>query len=286
MLKLIAGWSGWHPLTDRAARLGTPRGPGLYRVRAVGDTGLAYVGQTKSLSRRLNHLTVLYQDEIPYNDPHTAAPCLWVMRTVHGAEFEFSVVEVAGDVRDRMAAESVVVSEHRAEFGRSPTASFGRMPDGWVKSSGNNKRLAQAGRLVRGYPDSRKRRSGDHPSVLDSGRDPTAPDWAAMPWSRWSSNLITRPIAGQILGVYRVRRSGDHTLLYIGQGRVNARLTAHVLKGRRASRDHHAAFAGDLEASWVALPGCTPAQRMEVECDLIASHILRTKHAPELQFLG
>jgi hypothetical protein len=126
---------------------------GLYRVRVIGDGGFVYVGQSADLRRRLGDLCALYREEIPYNDPHTAAPCLWVMRTVEGAEFEFSVAEVAGNVVDLKTAECVVVSAHRAERGCSPVANFGRMPGGWVKSSGNTKRLTEAGRRVRGRQD-------------------------------------------------------------------------------------------------------------------------------------
>lgn len=174
------------------------------------------------------------------------------------------------------------MSEHRAEFGRSPTANFGRMPDGWVKSSGNNRQLAGAGRLVRGHPDPRATRPADHPPVLDLGRDPTAPDWAGLPWSAWSP-----PLAGEATtGVYRIRRPGDERIVYVGQGLVRARLAAHVAKGRRTDHRQHAVFSQSVDCSWVALPGRSSAQLLEVECDLIASHALVTGPGPAAQFLG
>ncbi|MGK5680634.1 GIY-YIG nuclease family protein [Actinoplanes sp. URMC 104] len=275
-------WADWLSLSDRAARLRAPRMPGLYRVRVVGEAGLAYVGQSSDLRQRLGQLCALYRQEIPYNDPHTAAPCLWVMRTVEGAEFEFSVAEVAGDVVSLKTAECVVVSEHRAEFGRSPLANFGRMPDGWVKSSGNTKRLAEAGRRVRGHQDARAARAADHASVLDVVRDPTAPDWAGQAWSPWSST----PVADPAVGVYRVRRAGAEALVYIGQGVVRARVAAHVAKSRLVDHRQRAAFSGPIEWSWAPLPGHAPAQLLEVECDLIAGHALRLGSAPAAQFLG
>jgi hypothetical protein len=259
-----------------------PEVPGLYRVRVIENSGLAYVGQSSNLRQRLSHLSALYRDEMPFNDPHTAAPCLWVMRTVQGAAFEFSVAEVSGSVVELKTAECVVVSEHRAEFGCSPTANFGRMPDGWVKSSGNNKRLVEAGRLIRGYQDPRASRSVDHAQVLDFSREPTALDWAGLGWSPWSSGSIAEPA----LGVYRIRRAGEKSLVYVGQGIVRSRLAAHIAKSRRPEHRQHAAFSGDIEWSWAGLPGCTSAQLMEVECDLIASHALLLGSAPEAQFLG
>jgi hypothetical protein len=35
----------------------------------------------------------------------------------------------------------------------SPAYNFGRMPHGWVKSSGNNRRLVEAGRRSRVWAD-------------------------------------------------------------------------------------------------------------------------------------
>jgi hypothetical protein len=45
-------------------------------------------------------------------------------------------------------------------------------------------------------------------------------------------------------------------------------------------------FSGDLEASWIALPGLAPVSLLEHENDLIAAHVLTTGHPPAAQFLG
>lgn len=285
-------WSDWSPLDDRAARLRIPQSPGLYRVRTSGGSGLAYIGQTSGLRGRLSQLCVLYDDDMPYNDPHTAAPCLWVMRTEGEAAFEFSVAEFDGTKDDRLAAECVLLSECRAKYGRSPTANFGRMPDGWVKSTGNTAALVRSGRRRRGYPDSDARRSADEPAVLDLHGNPTAADWATLAWSPWSPMLAASPVTG----VYRVRRLGNEGrstdtdglegLAYIGQGIVRARLASHAAKGRRDDHRQHRAFRGDVQCSWADLAGRSRSQRLEVECDLIASHILMMGHAPYGQFRG
>ncbi|MFF4893472.1 hypothetical protein [Micromonospora chersina] len=204
------------------------------------------------------------------------------MRTADGAEFEFSVAELAGEVRDRKLAECVLLSEHRAQFDRSPTANFGRMPDGWVKSTGNKAALVTAGRRARGYQDPHASRPADHWPALDLGRAPTARDWAELPWSSWSSWLVSEPM----VGVYRIRRPGEAHLVYIGQGQIHARLTAHAAKSRREGHRQRAVFSQALESSWAGLPGCSPTQLLEIECDLIASHALTTGSAPETQFLG
>ena len=54
-----------------------PATAGLYRVRAVDDALLAYVGQTgRSLRERVSALRGAFGREMPYRDPHTAAPAL------------------------------------------------------------------------------------------------------------------------------------------------------------------------------------------------------------------
>jgi hypothetical protein len=282
VLVAALAWGGWLPLDDRAVRVQVPRSPGLYRVRRIGDSALAYVGQTAELRRRLGQLCVLYRDEMPYNDPHTAAPCLWVMRTEDGAKFEFSIAEFGRDVRERKMMECVVLAEHRAQFGRSPMANFGRMPDGWVKSTGNNAALVRAGRRARGYRDPRAARPADQAAVLDLGRAPTARDWAQISWGSWSSGLVAEPM----VGVYRIRRSGGSRLVYIGQGLIRARLIAHAAKSQLEGHRQRVAFSGALESSWAGLPDYSPPQLLEIECDLIASHALTTGSAPEAQFLG
>jgi hypothetical protein len=89
--------------------------------------------------------------------------------------------------------------------------------------------------------------------------------------------------AGQA-GLYRIRRRAAAELIYSGQGRIAARLRAHVAKATAMHRQADA-FGGLLEASYVA--GIwAPAQRLELENDLIAGYVLRHGAPPPAQFLG
>jgi len=63
------------------------------------------------------------------------------------------VTEVPGTVPYRKGIEAVAVTLYRARSGRSPLANFGGMPAGYRKSTGNNAKLAGAGRRARGGPD-------------------------------------------------------------------------------------------------------------------------------------
>ena len=130
-------WSPWYPLSGASRSQDIPRAPGLYRIRRVDIPGLDYVGQTGVLRQRMGNLNNVYGDVMPYNAPHTAGPGFWALRQDHDCEFEVSVAEVSGGVAVRKGIECLIISEHRVEHGRSPTLSFGRMPDGWTKSSDN-----------------------------------------------------------------------------------------------------------------------------------------------------
>ena len=277
-----SGWSHWFALASRDYRAAVDARAGLYRVRCVGSTGLAYVGQTSTLRRRLQQLSVLYKVEIPYNDPHTAAPGLWVLRTTQGATLEAATLVMTGDVRQRKAAECVVISEHREQIGVSPLVNFGRMPNGWVKSTGNNSALVARGGRRRGFADAAAIRAPDYPCCLDRTGPPTSPAWAGLPWSAW--HPLDQGLAAT--GVYRVRHPGEERLVYVGQGRIGDRLRAHLAKAKSETHRQASGFAGAVEASWVRLPDLASSQLLEIECDLIASHVLTVGEPPAVQFLG
>jgi hypothetical protein len=133
-----------------------PRLPGLYRIRRVGRTDLDYIGQTgtgqMNLRKRLAMLRGVYGEQMPYRDPHTAAPALWPL-VQEGGTLEVSVAPVDGPKPRRLGLECVVIALYRQQHGCSPTVSFGRMPHGYRISSGNNARSATARR--RPVPGSR-----------------------------------------------------------------------------------------------------------------------------------
>src|SRR5262249_3234780 len=77
-------WSPW--VTHLNCWLGAtiPNEPGVYRIRRAGQDCLDYVGQTgmggMTLRKRLAMQRGVYDAEMPYTDPHTAAPALWAIR--------------------------------------------------------------------------------------------------------------------------------------------------------------------------------------------------------------
>lgn len=115
---------------------------------------------------------------MPYRDPHTAAPALWALRHRDGCDFEVAAIQVPGTAPQRKALEATAVTFYRMDSGRSPAASFGRMPARYKISSGNNARLAAAGRRHRGGPDPAAPAGAVSAPVNGlPGADPASADW-------------------------------------------------------------------------------------------------------------
>lgn len=129
-------WTPWVPLGSPALAIG-PAAAGLYRIRVTGRAGAMYVGQTgRCLRGRVAELArQVARPDMPWNDPHTAAPALWAWRHDGVGAYEVSVAALDSDRPTRLATECRLVWQHRLAHGCSPTANFGRMPPGWTKSA-------------------------------------------------------------------------------------------------------------------------------------------------------
>src|SRR5690349_19797491 len=105
-----------------------------------------------TLRRRLAMLVGVYRAEMPYRDPHTAAPALWALGDALGGSFEASVVPVPGATRYRQGLEALALALYRQKYNRSPTVNFGRILRGYRLSSHNSAKLVAAGKRLRGGP--------------------------------------------------------------------------------------------------------------------------------------
>ena len=277
-------WSAWQPLASASRNRDVPTSPGLYRVRVVESGEVIYIGQTGvSLRRRLGMLCTCYSDEMPYRDPHTAAPTLWALRHRDGAEFEASTTPVDGDKVERLAMEAVAISSHRIEHGHSPLANFGGRIAGYRLSSANNAALVAAGRRFRGGPDPLGEQSDSAPVSGPIDGQVTAINWLGLTWSSWAPAEAAALPSG--VGLYRIRRQDSRELLYVGQGRLRDRIRSHVAKPAKAEHRQALLFAGFVELSWVELD-LSKRALLELENDAIASHFMTVKAAPLAQFLG
>ncbi len=291
----LLSWSSWSALRQSWYGTVVPALPGLYRIRRVGHGDLDYIGQTgmggMTLRKRLGMLRGVYADEMPYRDPHTAGPALWALRHSTGCDFEVAATPVAGTTPWRKGLEAVAIGLYRQERGASPTVEFGRMPVGYRMSSGNSARIVATGKRAKGGPmaDSQASSTPSIPPVGPLSGEPCGPTWCGHRWSAWgpveeSGHLLDRHASG----LYRIRATGHPSLLYIGQGKVQARLRAHQQKvadgGNRQGR-----IFGDadrLDCSWVLGEAWLPPQLLELETDLIAAYVLNTETIPAAQFLG
>jgi hypothetical protein len=76
--------------------------------------------------------------------------------------------------------------------------------------------------------------------------------------------------------------------VFVGEGLVRSRLAQHAARARTAKNAQGEVFAGAgaLERSWALNGSWAGHQRLELENDLIASHLLATRKVPMAQFLG
>jgi hypothetical protein len=90
------------------------------------------------------------------------------------------------------------------------------------------------------------------------------------------------------LGLYRMTGSADG-LVYIGQGAIRARLDTHRRKtlDPASARAQHQVLRQQGSLEFSAVTGSSEHhQRLELETDLIAAHILELGIVPPAQFIG
>ncbi|SEW01259.1 GIY-YIG nuclease family protein [Natrinema salifodinae] len=252
--------------------------PGLYRVRHCDRDGLEYIGQTgRSTRGRVSALARnVHSKEMPFRDPHTAAPCLWAVRDRDGPAFEVSTAtpSLATHDQDRKGLEEALIAIARREMGKSPTANFGRIIPGYSQSGYRSDGYV-GGPLKEGEAESNTE-PGRGPVPWKNVDDVTASDWMGLEWSgpyRLEDRLEPDlPDAG----VYRIWYEGDAPpLAYIGETKAFS----------RRLRQHENTFGSEALFS-VAVPDGMDAKhkRTEVETDLIGTHYLVTQRSPTAQF--
>jgi hypothetical protein len=249
-------------------------GPGLYRVRVAGREQLAYIGQTgRNLRERVGMLARgTLAAEMPFNDPHTAAPKLWSFRDAEGLAYEVSVTTCDLPKNDRMGLECFLVWRYRLEAGASPLCNFGRLHPRYATSANRS-----TGRRGRRLNDDEPDNGGPSVPALALSGTPDGLDWMGLSWSAWGP-LTAVGLNGAPTGpgVYRIADDVGH-VLYIGQSSA----LAERLRSHARSPD----WPGPVSYSLVTLPGgYTPTQLLEVENDLIAGHVAATSHPPLRQF--
>ncbi len=272
-------WTDWFPLNAPASALQqTPTPGGLYRIRPCGHAELAYIGQTRrNLLTRLRELSgPTYGDVMPFNDPHTAAQSLWVLRVEEGMEFECSVAPVSVGDQGRHAIENMLLWTHRLEFGESPLCNFGRFHPRYYRST-NRVRGQRGGKLPPGQTNPA---SGPSARPLELQGEPIDANWMGLFWSDLSAlHTYDLLLAPECDGLYKILDESTHELLYVGE--------TQDLRSRL--RSHAARKWGDFQplVSFHALPDDVLVhQRHELESDLLGAYYETFRRPPVFQYLG
>ena len=289
-------WRPWQPLRESWLDDHLPSMPGLSRIRRVGRTDIDYIGETGSgdtpLKTRISMLRGVYREQMPDRYPHTAGPALWALRDATGCDFEVSVAPVLGPTSWRKGLKCVAIGLYRQEHGASPTVNFGRMPIGYrmpTMSKGNNPKLTASGKRFRGGPTAVT--DDSHvASIAPFGPlsgDPQSPSWCGHVWSSWHSlSGLSKHLSVYVTGLYRIRRPGMESLLYIGRGRIRMGVDTHKHKVIKPDEQQAEVISGALECSWTLNDSWYFHQRLELVNDLIAAYVLTTGAVPDTQFNG
>ncbi|WAI01365.1 GIY-YIG nuclease family protein [Methanogenium organophilum] len=275
-------WSRWAPLQNYNKELSNlSNTSGLYRIRPIQKDFLMYIGQTgRSLRERMGQLRIYTrsESEMPFNDPHTAAPSLWAWRDAEGWEFECSVASVEFNEltkRDskqmREGFESYLLWRYRLEKGESTLCNFGRFHPQYFKSSSRS-----SGRRGDRLSEDEINISGG-PSLppLNLKGSPCNADWMDLDWK--GPIPLTKGCGGDCgnsPGLYKIM-FGDE-VVYIGQSSsLKSRLNSHVNKN----------WEGDPEvAVCMTDVEIREYQLHEWENDLIAGFFSEYNRPPKYQF--
>ena len=270
-----SAWQAWQPLEGSWLGAALPSCGGLYRIRLVSETGarLTYIGQSGNLKERVYALRHVYDRLMPYKVPHTAGPALWAWRQQCPAScYELSVApSPAVPPALRLGLECLAIALSRQECRSSPLCQFGRMPQGYAPSTGNDARLVLCEKRYRGGP-TWQLLDCHRPGLAPQGPlvgDPHARIWCGLCWTPWIAPGHLQPV-GEV-GLYRLRFPGLDVLVFLGQGRLAERLKAMAL-------------VRGMECSWVANSTWIHRQRHEQLTDLIGAHLLSTDTLPLWQF--
>ena len=229
-----------------------PKDGGIYRVRVRDRNRLAYIGQTgRNLRQRLSDLRRnALANEMPFNDPHTAAPSLWAWRDAEGYEYECSAFMSDADAQHRQALECWLLWQYRLETGGSTLCNHGHFHPHYVKSRDRKT----------GFRGHRLEAPADHVQSTP-GLKHTDDGSMGLDWSDWQQ--LGEPAVPNSPGVYRIAQGTR--VIYIGESSgLRARLNAHARNNWGCERP---------SASYCVLPPNTPKQHLhEIENDLIAGH--------------
>jgi hypothetical protein len=276
-------WTPWEPLEGGVIRRAAPTQAGIYRVRRMADQRLrlTYIGQTgRALRERLLALARgATADECPFNDPHTAAPYLWLVRHRDGVNLEWSCAPVAGDGRTLRGTEDMLLWRYRIETGLSTEANYGRFYPGYARPT--NRWIVRRGTSASRAPGRRALPLEDPTASIDfsSCSRPLCGDGGLLdaPW--WQRALLTQfRTLPSGPAVYVIHDQGSAEPAYIGQtSNLQARTATHTASPWPLATP---------SIAYLSMPPGTPKHELhELESDLLGWHFSIAATTPALQYI-
>jgi predicted GIY-YIG superfamily endonuclease len=273
-------WSDWTSFTKTATLKSVTSRPGFYRIRAEKCNELVYIGQTgRNLRERLKQLQKgTFAEAMPFNDPHTAAPNLWVWHNEGIGEYECSVAVLECDYQKRQVIEDYILWLSRSEAGRSTLCNHGNFHPNYNKSSDKKKGII-GGKINSEYSQTEQ--------FFSTGRTPLTfkPDPLSLNWMdlNWSHPEPLLPVIVKQLqncsGIYKIISKAKNQVIYIGEsGEIKKRLLGH-------SKSPLGHSESELLFSHVYLSTeTTSVHRHEIETDLIGGFYHEYHIAPLRQY--
>lgn len=263
-------WAPWCKFSStRTDWANLPNTQGVYRVRPEGTNFLVYIGQTgRNLKERLSDLRRnTLADKMPFNDPHTAAPNLWVWRKEKNWDYECSVASTKFSTKERLAVECYLLWQYRLERGESTLCNHGRFHVDYFKSRG--RKTGIRGKKLVTTQNRNTAGEKSHPPLILMGK-PFEENWMGQKWSKmvpFVSNALEAIPKNP--GLYKIANHKNRRLLYIGQ-------TKNLFNRFRS----HNRFFGKKEGTVFSFSP-TPLslyehQLKELENDLIGAYYAQT----------
>ncbi len=269
-------WGPWIPLDAdiRNYKEAVTALPGLYRVRICDSAKLAYIGQTgrnlRERTRSLAKHTYSSESSPPWNDPHTAAPCLWAYRREEGLSYEVSVTPAELDQPTRQCVEDMLLYAYRLETGESTLANHGRFHPHWKRPS--NKKN---GRCMERLSVTANSAAYDSLPPAAFVGEPFQSDWLGLDWSKMLSLDLATDQSPRVAGVYRLFNASE--LVYLGESEdLRSRLMSHRMR-------FNDSVTG---ASWCVLKDALSHHLKERETDLIGAYFMCCRRPPRYQYGG
>ncbi len=265
-------WSPWVNFTDKEGFKSFPNEPGFYRVRALGRDDLFYIGQTgRTLRERVRGLIRnTMQEDMPYNDPHTAGPSLWAWRDAEALTFEVACSVSALGVRDRKGYEDYLLWKYHLERGEATLCNHGHFHTQYEKSK-NRSSGFRGGMLKEGLNSDSGRSLEPLKRVGRSGEL----GWMGLGWLNGGELLqLKHSTIPEGKGLYLIL---GEEMLYIGQtNNLRGRIKTHQKK------DWGVDGAG---CRYYQMPDDTlPYQLKEYESNLIGAYYEETGSIPIHQY--